>query len=471
MPQTPKSALPLKSGISREIRTLFGLGWPILITQLSGVGLGFIDTIMAGHAGAEHLAAVGIGSGIWIPVFLFMIGLLYALTPNIAQLWGAGRVDEIPAFISNGAVLALIICVPLFFLLRNMEPLLLAMSLSDELIKLTDQYLHGLSWGMPASGLFFVLRYALEGIGKTRPAMKIGLIALVLNIPLNYILIYGKLGLPALGGPGCGYASALVQWLTLILILFAVNASSLSGQLNLRKSYVTISPGVIWRLIKLGGPMGISRFAESSVFAFLALFIGHLGSVAVAGHSIALNFSGLLFMVPLSISMAIAVRSGHLIGQGDYHRARFASYCGLGLAVFIASVHGSLTYLFREQIVQLYSSEPAVMLLAMQLLVFAAMFQIADGIQVSAIGALHAYKDARVPMYITLVSYLGVGFPVGYILGLTDYYGAKRGPAGLWMGLVVALSVAALLLIIRLHKTTRVIGDKSLEAAKNHGCT
>ncbi|MBV1914887.1 MAG: MATE family efflux transporter [Pseudomonadales bacterium] len=464
MPQTQPPATTIKSKISDEISTLFGLGWPILITQLSGVGLGVVDTIMAGHAGSEHLAAVGIGSGIWIPVFLFMIGLLYALTPNIAQLWGAGRESEIPAFITNGALLALIICVPLFFLLRNTEPLLQAMSLSDELIKLTDQYLHGLSWGMPASGLFFVLRYALEGVGKTRPAMKIGLLALILNVPLNYIFIYGKLGLPALGGPGCGYASALVQWMTLGLILFAVKASSLSRLLNLRASYASISPTVIWNLIKLGGPMGVSRFAESSVFAFLALFIGHLGSVAVAGHSIALNFSGLLFMVPLSISMAISVHSGHLIGRGDYHRARFASYCGMGLAVFIATIHGTLTYLFREQIVHLYTSEPEVMLLAMQLLVFAAMFQIADGIQVSAIGALHAYKDTRIPMYITLFSYLGVGFPVGYILGLTDYYGAKRGPAGLWIGLVVALVVAALLLLMRLHKTTRVTKNASIKS-------
>ena len=200
--------------------------------------------------------------------------------------------------------------------------------------------------------------------------------------------------------------------------------------------------------------MGISRFAETSVFFFLALFIGHLGPVAVAGHSVALNFAGLLFMVPLSISMAITVHSGHMIGRGDFARARFVSFCGLGLALMIACVHGSLSYLFREQIVLLYSSEPSVILLASQLLVFAAMFQFADAIQVSAIGALHAYKDTRIPMYITLFSYIGIGFPVGYMLGLTDLFGLRRGPAGMWMGLVVALSVAAVLLLIRLRKIT-----------------
>ena len=454
--QPPSPAVSRWPRIKHEVLTLFQLGWPILITQLSGVGLGVVDTIMSGHAGSEHLAAVGIGSGIWLPVFLFLIGMLYAVIPNVAQLWGAGREQEIPSVIFSGIALALITCLPLFFLLRNTEPLLEAMSLSGQLVTLTDQYLHGLSWGMPAAGLFFVLRYYIEGMGKTRPAMIIGLAGLLMNIPLNYVLIYGKLGLPALGGPGCGYASAAVQWLSLAFIIAAVAANGLLAQLNPRNRLSAVNLTTTWNLFKLGFPMGVSRFSESSVFAFLALFIGHLGPIAVAGHSIALNFSGLLFMVPLSISMAISVHSGHLIGQGDLPRARFASYCGLGLAVCIACVHGSLTFVFRDQIVLLYSSEQAVMVLAAQLLVFAAMFQIADAIQVSAIGALHAYKDTTIPMYITLFSYLCVGFPVGYVLGLTDYLGEKRGPAGLWIGLVVALSVAALMLLPRLNKTSKI---------------
>ncbi|MBL4583940.1 MAG: MATE family efflux transporter [Pseudomonadales bacterium] len=460
--QSPPSVTSRWLTIKTEVKTLVHLGWPILITQLSGVGLGVVDTIMAGRAGSEHLAAVGIGSGIWLPVLLFLIGMLYAVIPTVAQLRGAGDEQKIPSVISSAGILAMMVCLPLFFLLRNTEPLLQAMSLSPQLITLTDQYLHGLSWGMPASAIFYVLRYYIEGMGKTRPAMIIGLIALVLNIPLNYILIYGKLGLPALGGPGCGYASSIVQWLSLGFILFAVHASGLLKKLSFGLRSSGVSLDTIWSLTKLGLPMGISRFSECSVFAFLALFIGHLGPVAVAGHSIALNFSGLLFMVPLSISMAIAVHSGHLIGQKKYAQARFASYCGLGLAVFFASVHGSLTYLFREQIAQLYSIEPAVMLLAAQLLVFAAMFQIADGIQVSAIGALHGYKDTKAPMYITLISYIGIGFPVGYTLGLTDYLGPKQGPAGLWAGLVVALSVAALLLLFRLRKTTHKDYDAPL---------
>ena len=443
--------------IKHEIQALFQLGWPILITQLSGVGLGVIDTIMAGHAGAQHLAAVGIGSGIWLPVFLFLIGLLYALIPNVAQLSGRGEKDQIPSVVASGAMLALAVCLPLFFLLRNTEPLLQAMSLSAPLITLTDDYLHGLSWGMPATGLFYVLRYYVEGMGKTRPAMVIGLLGLLLNIPLNYLLIYGKLGFPALGGPGCGYASATIQWLSLGFIVIALNAGGLLHPLSLRKHSSRARLSIIWSLTKLGFPMGISRFAESSIFAFLALLIGHLGAVAVAGHSVALNFAGLLFMVPLSISMAITVHSGHLIGQGRYANARFASYCGLGLAVAIACFNGSMAYVFRDQVVMLYSSQPAVRLLATQLLVFAAMFQIADAIQVSAIGALHAYKDTKVPMYITLVSYIGVGFPVGWLLGLSDFLGPKRGPAGLWIGLVVALSVAAILLLLRLRKTTSLV--------------
>jgi MATE family multidrug resistance protein len=212
---------------------------------------------------------------------------------------------------------------------------------------------------------------------------------------------------------------------------------------------------VIKRLLGIGLPIGIAVFAESSIFAVIALLIGSLGATVVAGHQIALNFSSLVFMIPYSLGMAVTVRVGQALGREEPREARFAAGVGMGTALAYACLSASLMLLLREPIAAIYTADPTVIHVAAMLIVYSALFQFSDAIQVTAAGALRGYQDTRVTMILTLFAYWGIGLPVGYALGLTDWFGTPSGPSGLWQGLIVGLSCAALMLSIRLARSAR----------------
>jgi MATE family multidrug resistance protein len=310
--------------------------------------------------------------------------------------------------------------------------------------------------------LYHVLRCFSDGLGHTRPSMVLGLCGLLLNIPLNYIFIYGKFGLPAMGGVGCGWATAVVMGFMLLGMLWWVKWAPYYQPSQLFSHFERPQWPVIQRLLSIGLPIGIAVFAESSIFAMIALLIGGLGATVVAGHQIALNFSSLVFMIPYSLGMAATVRVGQALGRGDPRGARFAAGVSMATALGYACLSASLILLLREQIVQIYSPDPAVIALAANLIVYAALFQLSDAVQVTAAGALRGYQDTRVTMLLTLFAYWGIGLPVGYSLGLSDWLGASSGPRGLWQGLVVGLSCAALMLAIRLAGSAR----RRIRAAK-----
>ncbi|MNQ83948.1 Multidrug resistance protein NorM [compost metagenome] len=212
---------------------------------------------------------------------------------------------------------------------------------------------------------------------------------------------------------------------------------------------------VIKRLLGIGLPIGIAVFAESSIFAVIALLIGSLGATVVAGHQIALNVSSLVFMIPYSLGMAVTVRVGQALGRNQPRQARFAAGVGMATALGYACFSASLMLLTREQIATIYTADSTVIQIAAMLIVYSALFQFSDAIQVTAAGALRGYQDTRVTMILTLFAYWGIGLPVGYILGLTDWFGAASGPSGLWRGLIVGLTCAALMLSVRLARSAR----------------
>ena len=212
---------------------------------------------------------------------------------------------------------------------------------------------------------------------------------------------------------------------------------------------------ILKRLLSVGLPIGIAVFAESSIFAVIALLIGSLGATVVAGHQIALNFSSLVFMIPYSLGMAITVRVGQALGRQQPREARFVAGVGMGTALVWAAISASLILLLREQIATVYTADPMVIEVATMLLMFAALYQFSDVIQVTAAGALRGYQDTRVTMILTLFAYWGIGLPVGYALGLTDWFGPANGPSGLWQGLIVGLTCAALMLGVRLARSAK----------------
>lgn len=448
--------------VSTEFCSLLKLATPIIIAQLANTAMGFVDTVMAGRVSPQDLAAVALGNSIWVPVFLLMTGILLATTPKVAQRFGSGAHNEIGPLVRQALWLALAVGIAAAVLLWNAQVVLHVMNVDPALIDPAMGYLRAVACGFPAVALYHVLRCYSDGLGHTRPSMVIGLLGLALNIPLNYIFIYGKLGIPAMGGVGCGWATGLVMAFMFLSMLWWVKWAPFYQPSKIFSHFEWPQWPVLKRLLSVGTPIGISVFAESSIFAVIALLIGGLGATVVAGHQIALNFSSMVFMIPYSLGMAATVRVGQALGRGEPREARFAAGVSMGVALAYACLSASLMLLLREQIAQIYTPDRAVIAVATALLVYSALFQFSDAIQVTAAGALRGYQDTRVTMILTLFAYWGIGLQVGYALGLTDWLGEPSGPSGLWQGLVVGLTCAAVMLAIRLSRSAR----KSIRASK-----
>ncbi|MDF3933431.1 MATE family efflux transporter [Pseudomonas citronellolis] len=442
--------------LATELKELLTLAAPIIVAQMATTAMGFVDAVMAGRVGPRDLAAVALGNSIWIPVFLLMTGTLLATTAKVAQRYGAGDRPGTGALARQALWLALLVGplagAVLWFL---SEPVLRAMKVEEALIEPSRFYLRGIACGLPAVALYHVLRCFSDGLGRTRPSMVLGIGGLLLNIPLNYVLIYGHLGFPPLGGAGCGWATGTVMWFMLLGMLAWVNIAKAYQPSALFARWEGPSRQVIGGLVGVGLPIGIAIFAESSIFSVIALLLGELGDKVISGHQIALNFSALAFMVPYALAMAVTVRVGQALGASRPRDARFSAGTGMATALAWACVSASAMLAFREQIAALYTDDPEVLALAASLLVFSALFQFSDGLQVTAAGALRGYQDTRATMLFTLFSYWGIGLPVGYCLGLTDWVQQPTGPRGLWQGLIVGLTCAAVLLGVRLARSSR----------------
>jgi MATE family multidrug resistance protein len=274
----------------------------------------------------------------------------------------------------------------------------------------------------------------------------------LVNLPLNYILIYGKLGLPAMGGIGCGWATAISNVVAAAGLLVYLNRSRVYRQFHLVRDFARPDWATIVYILNLGVPIGVTIFVEASMFSVIALFLAPLGPVVVAGHQIALNVVSLLFMAPLSLGLALTLRISFLMGAGAPDTARLIAKSTLLLAFVLALVFALLLLALPDQIAGLYTNDSAVQSVTTHLLLFAALFQLADVTQVTCISALRGYKDTRIPLVIMLLSFWGVGLPLGWVLTFTDWLGSAMGAAGFWVGLSVGLLCAGVMLGIRLFR-------------------
>ncbi|PCC98695.1 MATE family efflux transporter [Halopseudomonas pelagia] len=433
-----------------ELRSLIWLALPIIAAQMAHTLLGFVDTAMAGRVSALDLAAVALGNSFWVPTFLFLTGVLMIVTSKVAANNGSGHNERSGALVRQGGWLGVIIGTLCCGFLFSVEPILHWMDVQPELTKITMGYLKGVALGFPAVALYQALRGLSDGLSQTKPTMLIGFLGLALNVPANYILVYGKLGFPGMGAVGCGYATALVMWFMLGCMLVYLKRSSLYNSIRLFERFDWPNWPEQRHLLGLGLPIGIALFAETSMFCLIALLIGGLGAVVVASHQVALNFSSLTFMVPFSLGLAITVRVGHNLGLNGARAGLFAAKMGMGVALAFACIAAAIMFGFADWIPLLYTNDQAVISLASQLFVYAAIYQFSDAIQVACAGALRGYQDTRLPMLLTLIAYWLIGLPCGYVLGLTDLLGPARGPAGFWQGLIIGLTAAALFLGVRL---------------------
>ena len=437
--------------IKLEAGAMLLIAGPIIVHNLALVGMGLTDAIMAGLLGAKTLAAVAVGSNAWAPIFLLTLGVTMAQSPTTAHLYGAGKYADIGRYARQMFWLSQLVGWAGFFLLRHAQPFMQFIHIEPEIIPAAAAYLKALAWGLPGICLYQSLRFTSEGIGRTRVLLLIAVGALIMNGLLDYILMYGKLGFPALGATGTGYATATVQWLMLLGLAFYVHWHADYQPLQVFAGFDWPDWGKLWELVHLGAPIAIGIFMESSLFSGVGLMMGTLGTDIVAAHQIALNYASFVFMVPMSIALAISVRVGHALGRGDPHEARLAGYTGIGVCGCFEVLSALSMLLLPRLIVSVYTRDAAVATIAVSLLYMGALMQISDGLQVSAMGALRGYKDTRLPMLITVIAYWGVGFPLAWLFGIPLHLG----PQMIWAGFLGGLTVAAVFLLVRFVRLSR----------------
>lgn len=452
-----------------EARRYFVIGLPIFIAQLSQTGMNFADTAMTGQYDAEDMAAVAVAGSIWGPVAVFGIGCLLALPPLSAQFVGAGKRRRAAHLLRQGIWLTLGLSLVLMAFFYGISWHLEAFGLAPGMADLAGGYLRALLWGLPGFMFFVNQRSFLEGFSRTRPAMIIGLLGLALNVPCNYMLIYGKCGFPALGAVGCGVASALCYWFMGLAMMCFLRRDPQYRDLRplfapwltrRRKKSPADAPAagggqpreadgpvfdfpLMFRALRIGFPSALALFFEVSLFALSAILLAPLGTVMVAGNQIAMNFSALIFMVPLAIGMTATIRVGYCLGARKVAQAKLSALTAMTLSVVFALLICAGTILGREHIVHIYSEDPAVTALAMRLLLFAAAYQIVDGLQMSGIGVLRGYNDTRIISVICFVAYWIIGLPLGYVLARTDWIVPALGAEGFWICYLAALGFSA----------------------------
>ncbi|MGM0751116.1 MAG: MATE family efflux transporter [Bacillota bacterium] len=433
--------------IKDKIKQLSVILIPILVTQLGMFAMNFFDTIMSGKYSPIDLAGVAIGSSLWVPVFTGLSGILLAVTPIVAQLIGGGNKKDVPHTVLQGVYAA--IALSTFVMIVGatvLHPILNGMNIEAEVRTVAKDYLIALSFGMIPLFIYNVLRSFIDALGMTRVTMFITLLSLPINVVFNYLLIFGKLGFPALGGVGAGYASAITYWVITIIAFWVVHTKRPFDQYFIFKAIHKPDISKWKELFQIGIPIGLSIFFEVSIFSAVTLLMSNYDTVVIAAHQAAINFASFLYMIPLSISMALTIVVGFEVGAKRLRDAKIYSWMGVSFALLLAVIYGVILLVFRSEISHLYSDDPYVLELTAHFLLYAVFFQLSDAIQAPVQGALRGYKDVNITFMMALISYWVIGLPLGYVLA--NY--TEFGPYGYWLGLTSGLTAGALTLSGRL---------------------
>ena len=438
-----------------KLRRLLSVMLPIICTQIAIMGMNFFDASMSGQAGDVDLAGAAIGGNIWMPIQTGISGILMAAMPLVANLLGAGEKEKITVVVRHGIFLALVFA--LFVLgsgIALLPHFLQGMGLAPEVYHVALLYLAGLGLGVVPFFMITPLRSLVDTLGYTHLTMRIYLLALPINACLNYVLIFGKLGLPRLGGVGAGVASGLTFWLLLAIFAWVVS------RLEPFKSYHIfgfVRPVYSWlkEYLRIGVPMGISIFMETSIFGVVALFIAKFGTETIAAHQAALNFSSLIYMLPLSFSLALTIVVGVEYGAKNYQGARDYVTIGLQTSLGIAGFYMLAEYFLREQIAFIYTNNVEVVALVKVFLLYAIGWQAGDAIAAPIQGILRGYKDVNATFWASMLAYWGICLPLGLFLD----YKVGNGAFAYWQSLDCGVISSATLLSIRLIWLQRKISN------------
>ncbi|MEH1972830.1 MAG: MATE family efflux transporter [Nostoc sp.] len=444
-----------------EVKKCLVLAVPLAAAQLAQSATGFVDTVMMGWLGSQTIASGGLGAIIFSFCLLIVTGIVSAVSPLAAQAYGAGNREKVGTIVRLGLGISLVLGIPITLLLYNGSALLLLLGQDANTVALTDIFLRAIALGfIPALG-FAVLKSFLSALLQPQLVIVTVVLGTLFNITANYVLMFGKLGFPALGLAGIGWASTLSLWSMFVaLTVYICNQPRFAVYSIFRSSSKKAFPlehrRIIGEIFQVGLPIGGLIAVEGGLFTVITFIIGQLGTNALAAHQIALQTISISFQIALGISLATTVRVGQLVGQNDLLATRLAGYVGIAFAALSMGVVSITLWLVPKSIISLYidindPNNADVVVLAVKLLGVAAIFQIVDGVQVTAGAALRGLKDTRIPMLIGIFAYWCVGLFTGYTFGIWSGYGA----IGLWWGLAIGLAIAAIIMTLRFsNKTT-----------------
>ena len=439
-------------GFRAEFRATLRVALPLALGNLAMMAMGFTDAVMVGRLGAQALAAAGLGAAVYFTIGVAVQGVVTAVAPLAAHAIGSGDRAAAGRIAGAGLLLAGLLSLPFAAVVLAVDRLLLVFGYDAALAADIGRFLGAAAWGAPAFIAVGTTRSLLIALGHQRVVMLSLFAAIASNAGLNWVLIYGNLGMPALGIVGSGYATSINIWLSLMVHVLAIRClPSLQGLAPWRAAWL-LPRREIGRLLRLGLPIAGMMLLESGLFLAGGLLSGLLGAAALGAHQIALNCASITFMVPLGFAQAATVRVAHELGAGRPATARLAGFMALGLGAGFMLLAAVLLWTFPRAIIGVYIDIDAeanreLVQTALRLFVVAALFQVVDGMQVIAAGALRGFRDTAVPMLLAGVGYWGIGFAGGWILG----FPLGLGVYGLWCGLGMGVGVVAVLLSVRLH--------------------
>jgi multidrug resistance protein, MATE family len=431
------------------VTQIYGLAWPVLVAQLAVMAYAVIDTIMAGRYGTEDLAAVGIATAIYFSVFVALMGVLLAVTPTVAQLFGAGRLDQIGEQVRQAMWLTLALAVVSVLVFEYPDPLLKLTKAPPGLAGKVRTYLAIAAWGAPAGLAFRLFASYTTAVSRPRIMMTLNLVGLALKIPLNWMFVFGHWGMPEMGSAGCALSTTIVNWIICGLAWLRCATAPEYRPHHVFSRWSWPHWRDLRRLLALGMPIGGTFLVDVTAFTFMALFVARLGAVNSAAHQIAANVAAVMYMLPLAMGNAVGVLVGQAIGARDYERARSTGVTGIGLGLVFAIGAAALLTIGARMVAGLYTTDVELQHVAAGLLMLVAGYHLFDALQAVTVNALRGYKRAVVPLMINVVGLWTVGLAGGYFIALTDVGALSHlgiatplGVRGFWIGAVGGMAVA-----------------------------
>ena len=449
----------LSSKAQDEAYSFFKLAAPMFLTQLALQLIQVNSVIQSGNYSTDVQAGIMLAGNLWFPIMVGIGGILFFVTPMVAQLFGAKKIGEIGPLVRQAIWLSIPIVLFGMFVLSQASWILTIAKVNPEIIKYSEEYLSFFIFALPAILLSQPLRSLCEGITRPLPITVLNILMLCIAIIGNYTFIYGNFGFPEMGARGAGLSAVIGTWTSFTILIFYLKFNKAYQSTNLFSNFDFPNLSKLKEILKGGLPVGLGNFVELSMFSGTGIILGRYGSEVIAANGVALTIGGLFFMVPLAIGNAAAVRVGNNVGANKLVGAKYSSYFALRLATICAVITSLSILINAEFLATILNSNPEVVSIAVTLLFFAAFFQIADGLAMGGIGALRGYKDTFGPMKILAFSYWGVGMPVGIILSITDLVVDSMGAVGMWTGMCLGLLFAATLIVRRV----RIISSKYID--------